>query len=31
MFTGALAFGLEGLVAKDSMSPYIERPAENRF
>jgi len=25
-----LALGLEGIVAKDSKSPYIEGPAENR-
>jgi len=26
MFTGALALGLEGIVAKDSESPYVEGP-----
>jgi hypothetical protein len=26
MFAGALALGLEGIVAKDSSSPYIEGP-----
>jgi len=31
MFAGALALGLEGVVAKDGQSPYIEGPAENRF
>lgn len=31
MFAGALALGLEGVVAKDAKSPYIEGPAENRF
>ena len=27
MFAGALAVGLEGVVAKDSKSPYVEGPA----
>ena len=31
MFAGALALGLEGIVAKDSKSPYVEGPGENRF
>ena len=31
MFAGALALGLEGVVAKDAKSPYVEGPAENRF
>lgn len=31
MFAGALALGLEGIVAKDAKRPYIEGPAENRF
>ena len=26
MFTGALALGLEGIVAKDAKSPYVEGP-----
>ena len=26
MFAGALALGLEGIVAKDSESPYVEGP-----
>ena len=26
MFAGALALGLEGIVAKDSKSPYVEGP-----
>jgi bifunctional non-homologous end joining protein LigD len=26
MFAGALALGLEGIVAKDSQSPYVEGP-----
>jgi bifunctional non-homologous end joining protein LigD len=28
MFAGALALGLEGVVAKDGKSPYIEGPRE---
>ncbi len=28
---GAVALGLEGVVAKDSNSPHIEGPSENRF
>jgi len=31
MYTGALALGLEGVVAKDAKSPYFEGLAENRF
>src|SRR5262245_48980211 len=31
MYAGALALGLEGIVAKDANSPYVEGPAENRF
>src|SRR5262245_37160024 len=31
MFAGALALGLEGIVAKDAKSPYVEGPGENRF
>jgi bifunctional non-homologous end joining protein LigD len=31
MYAGALALGLEGIVAKDSNGPYIEGPDENRF
>lgn len=31
MYAGALALGLEGIVAKDSKSPYVEGPAENRY
>jgi ATP-dependent DNA ligase len=31
MFVGALALGLEGIVAKDGQSPCVEGPAENRF
>ena len=31
MFAGALGLGLEGIVAKDSQSPHVEGPAENRF
>jgi bifunctional non-homologous end joining protein LigD len=31
MFAGALALGLEGVVAKDAKSPYVEGAAENRF
>ena len=27
MFAGALALGLEGIVAKDAKSPYVEGPA----
>jgi len=26
MFAGSLALGLEGIVAKDSKSPYVEGP-----
>ena len=26
MFAGALALGLEGIVAKDTKSPYVEGP-----
>ena len=28
MFAGALALGLEGIVAKDAKSPYIEGPIQ---
>ena len=28
MYAGALVLGLEGIVAKDSKSPYIEGPRE---
>jgi len=28
MFAGALALGLEGIVAQDSKSPYVEGPRE---
>jgi bifunctional non-homologous end joining protein LigD len=31
MYAGTLALALEGVVAKDGQSPYIEGPAENRF
>ena len=31
MFTGALALGLEGIVAKDATSPYIEGPRETSY
>ena len=27
MFAGAMALGLEGIVAKDAKSPYVEGPA----
>jgi hypothetical protein len=30
MFAGALALGLEGVVAKDAKSPYLEGPRPNR-
>ena len=28
MYAGALVLGLEGIVAKDSKSPYVEGPRE---
>ena len=31
MFAGALALGLEGIVAKDSKSPYVEGPAVTNY
>ena len=31
MYTGALALGLEGVVAKDAKSPYIEGPKETSY
>ena len=31
MYASAIALGLEGIFAKDSKSPYIEGPAENRY
>jgi bifunctional non-homologous end joining protein LigD len=31
MFAGALALGLEGIVAKDAASPYIEGPRETSY
>ena len=30
-YSGPETFGLEGIVAKDTTSPYVEGPAENRF
>jgi ATP-dependent DNA ligase len=31
MFAGALALGLEGIVAKDGTSPYVEGPRETSY
>ena len=31
MFAGALALGLEGIVAKHALSPYVEGPRDTPY